>query len=550
MVGVEALEPRVMLSTTMMMIPMCDTGDDGSGDGSDSSSPPADTQPVDTQPADTQPADTQPVDTQPTDSSGGGDGSGDDGSGDAGLDDGGVEDFPPPPVDVTPLPPGRPARVTLQMATPTSVFLSWQEPSQDADSFLIERLGPTGGWKKIATVDGGTRHFTNKGLTPGATYSYDIVAENDGGDSDESNAVTTMIAVDADPTVIGEFGKLPGGGASVPLSFFDADGTKVTLTMSGPGIGEVHLNGGAYTLTLAGTTMNSQVHIVTAKSRTAGDDGRFALAGISVASGLGSLSAGTTDVTGAVNVVGAAGSLTLGNFSNGSVDVGNAGARAGSLVSLNLGQVGDVDVHAALGIKTLTAQKWGSGDIVASSVGTLSITGKSVVGNFGANLTLKDATGVKKTLGKATIAGGVVGGQWAVTGMIGSLTVRGMVSDAGIRATAGIGTVTVGGMDHAEIFAGIAAGVMGLPSAGADFVGTAPIGTVKIVGLRGVAALTDSDVAASAMGSVTMPTAAGAVVDVDQSGRFGFATLVGDVKKYRGPASVGNFVAGLDSAVG
>jgi hypothetical protein len=614
----EALEPRVLLSSTATLLPACDSGDDGSGDAP---SPPADTQPATTDPTDTQPSEPSSSD--------------DDSSGD---------DSPPesPPPDQPPSPPGEPSRLTVQSPSAVSVYLSWSEPSQDADTFDILRLGPTGGWKTIATVNGDTMHYTDKNLQSGATYAYGIIAENDGGDSDQSSTVVVTLPANADPTLVGQFGRLPGGGAAVPLSFVDTDGTKVKVTMSGPGEGAIHLTAAGYALSLTGTTLSSHVTIATTQTRSATDDGRFDLANLTVGnasngddhSALGALSAATTDLAGNFTVAGPADNIRLGNVSDAVVSIGAAAVPSKSpAVSITFAQANDVTLNSAVGIKQLTAQNWLSGEITATTLGTLSITGRAakkgearIPGNFAANLSLVGGAGVKTILNKVSIAGEITGGTWQIAGAVntvavgsivnswtvnvadafgvagnirtltlsgrnatssglmlaanavgtltvqgnlsasaitlrkavnakqaalGQMVVRGELIGSDIRAAGNVGSVTVGALDHAVLFAGMSPGVEGLPAVGADFVSDASITAIKINGQSlpaGGTALNDSDVAAGVILRVTMPVKASAVGDTDQNQKFGFATLAEDVRNYRGPASAGNYIAGVDSA--
>ncbi len=361
----------------------------------------------------------------------------DDSSDNSGFDDsssGSTVDFPP----------SAPAMLTAQSPSSTTVYLSWINTTTDQDSVRIERFGSNGKWQMIGRVNGDTSHFTDSTVQAGQQYSYAVVASNDAGSSDYSNIATVTPLDASDPTLIGEFGHLPGGTASVPFSFFDGDGTKVTLTMKGPGEGEVHLNSDGYDLSVTDTTLQTSFAISTTRTKTMGDDGRFAVHDLIVGTpsdaadhtALGTLSAKTTDFSGDLTVTGPAASLSLGNLTGETIDIGAAATapKTPPPVTLSFGTVADTTVDSAIGIKSLTAVDWveGSGaadSITAPSLGTLKTTGAkkthtaaAVAGDFGVAL---DLSGAAKgaTLGGATIAGQVMG-SWEIDGAAGTLAAK------------------------------------------------------------------------------------------------------------------------------
>ena len=213
-----------------------------------------------------------------------------------------------------------------------------------------------------------------------------------------------------DPTLIGQFGHLPGGTASVPFCFIDSDGTQVLLKLSGPGTGELHLTAAGYSLDLTGTALNSSLQITTTKTSITGDDGRFQLASFTVGDGsnptaLGTLKAATTDLDGNLTVTGPMTHLTLGNISDATVAIGAPTTPAQSPLSFNFtaGQVTDSSINSAIGIRTLKAIDWMNTDaandlISAPFLEKLSITGQksrsgvpAISGDFQASL---DLTGI------------------------------------------------------------------------------------------------------------------------------------------------------------
>ncbi len=166
-----------------------------------------------------------------------------------------------------------------------------------------------------------------------------------------------------EPKVLLSADLLPG----TPLSFTDADGTLVTVTLSGSGSGVLDDTGGNASLTLQGNDLTTRVVI-----GAQGGDGRFQLSGLS-ASGrnLGAIVAPNADLTGVIRLD---------------------------------GHLGELSLRAAQGAST----------VHAASVGTLSVAADFTAGF---ELTGPDA-GLALT--RATI-GGVLSGAWNVQGRSGSL---------------------------------------------------------------------------------------------------------------------------------
>ena len=141
-------------------------------------------------------------------------------------------------------------------------------------------------------------------------------------EADENNNTALSVS----PITVGwQFGNLPGRKGSTPLTFNDADGTRVTLKLSGAGQGVLTLDGGGYGLALTGTTLSSTFQIATAKSKATGDDGRFTLHQLTIGApadsgdhaALGTINAATTDVTGNVAITGPATKIVLGKITDG-----------------------------------------------------------------------------------------------------------------------------------------------------------------------------------------------------------------------------------------
>jgi len=146
----------------------------------------------------------------------------------------------------------------------------------------------------------------------------------------------------------------------------------------------------------------------------------------------GSVAPSVWDVTGAI------GAITI----NG--DVGAASGRwvlsgATSLATLTLGDVVDAAVTVSSGIGSVKAKRWQGGAIGAAKIASITTTGAvgtkttlPIPGDFAADVTLTDAT-AKLSLGRMTIAGGVLGATISSAGPLGTFTL-GAIRDSTIQA--------------------------------------------------------------------------------------------------------------------
>ena len=75
--------------------------------------------------------------------------------------------------------PAAPASLTASAAGPASVFLQWQDRSDNEDAFVIVRqLADSGVWQFVATVNANATSHTDAGLADAASYIYGIAARN------------------------------------------------------------------------------------------------------------------------------------------------------------------------------------------------------------------------------------------------------------------------------------------------------------------------------------------------------------------------------------
>jgi hypothetical protein len=94
------------------------------------------------------------------------------------------------------------ANLSATAVSASQVELSWQDMSSTETGFRIERQTATAGvWVQIASVGMNVSSFTDTSLTPGATYSYRVIAFNGSGSAAPSNqaSATTSAATPTAP---------------------------------------------------------------------------------------------------------------------------------------------------------------------------------------------------------------------------------------------------------------------------------------------------------------------------------------------------------------
>ena len=157
-----------------------------------------------------------------------------------------------------------------------------------------------------------------------APMSYHLLAKVDNANAIAENSETNNVAVGGTLNVAWQFGSVPGRSGNTTLTLKDVDGTTVTFSLTGPGLGEVIKDGTSRDLKITGTDPTSAVTITT----NSGGNGRVTLNDIHVFGALASFTAGTTDLTGTlaidgpVNIPGLTpGTITLGSIQGGTVAV-------------------------------------------------------------------------------------------------------------------------------------------------------------------------------------------------------------------------------------
>ncbi len=114
-----------------------------------------------------------------------------------------------------PTAPAPPSDLAITITSPTEVQLVWKDNSKNESQFFIERSadGVTQ-WTEIATVDPDVITFSDRNLTPGATYFYRVSARNDVGSSTATDAIP--ITLPTEPEAKPDEGKGDAKGTDQP----------------------------------------------------------------------------------------------------------------------------------------------------------------------------------------------------------------------------------------------------------------------------------------------------------------------------------------------
>ena len=289
--------------------------------------------------------------------------------------------------------------------------------------------------------------------TVGHTYSFYSRARDNAGNVETAPAqadasINAIALINTTLNKAGKYSFVDGNGSTVTVAFAAKSGS-VTL---GRAVADGQ-NGDLIAITFAGTDPAASLTITGKGGSDAGVTSVYQISGNSL---VGKVTGKTLDL--AYNGVlmtgaGAIATLAVRDLLNGA-DVVMPGTGAIKGLTLTLGKI-DADSQMTLGspVKGLTLATWAAdGALTAPSVATLNVAGdkkRAITGNFSADVTLTNAAS-PQTLGKATIAGSLLGSRFAVAGNVGS--------------------ITLGAMTDSQLLVGTAVGVNGLASTSADFV--------------------------------------------------------------------------------
>jgi hypothetical protein len=132
-----------------------------------------------------------------------------------------------------PSPPATPTSLTATATGPTTVVVLWNS-SSGATSYGIDRAAsPSGAWSLV--YSGSATAFTDNGLAPGTTYSYEVSASNNSGTS----ALSASVSATTTPSSSGSYAAVwsMSGTLNPSTSWYslpDSSGNGNTLQYDGP----------------------------------------------------------------------------------------------------------------------------------------------------------------------------------------------------------------------------------------------------------------------------------------------------------------------------
>ena len=90
------------------------------------------------------------------------------------------------------VPPANPTDLSAQ-AIGQTIVLAWSDNSAVEDGYAVSRADPSGIWSDVATLPANATTWSNVAVSTDVTYSYRVRALKDGGSSDYSNVVATVL---------------------------------------------------------------------------------------------------------------------------------------------------------------------------------------------------------------------------------------------------------------------------------------------------------------------------------------------------------------------
>jgi cyclophilin family peptidyl-prolyl cis-trans isomerase len=257
---------------------------------------------------------------------------------------------------------------------------------------------------------------------------------------------------------------------NVSLTYAEADGDLVKLSVKGKGTGNATLDGTDVNIAVAGTNGRS---VFQATPRVS--SGRVDLHNIDITDSLGVAQLASVDLDGYFTAASGARAIVLGDIeSNSTFSIGSSN-RPGS-VALTFAHVQDLVLESLVPIKRLRVTDWIDSAGEADQISSPALTSIIVGGNFEADVTITGDSSLRQ------------------------VRVGGSMNDSTITTAGDIGTVKVGGMHHSNFFAG----VTGRVDTAAELRDAGKIREFVVTGAGAPSAFTDSNVVAQALGRVVL----------------------------------------------
>lgn len=126
-------------------------------------------------------------------------------------------------------PPSNPTSLAATAISSSQINLTWVDNSADETSFVIERsISAIGTYAVIATLSGNIISYSDTGLSASTAYYYRVHAVNTGGNSADSNVVstTTQAAVVTAPTAPSSLATTVASSSQINLTWIDNSSTE------------------------------------------------------------------------------------------------------------------------------------------------------------------------------------------------------------------------------------------------------------------------------------------------------------------------------------
>ena len=309
----------------------------------------------------------------------------------------------------------------------------------------------------LATLDGSNGFTIGGGTGAGSAVSSAGDINGDGADDLIIGVARQRLFFGASYVVFGQSPYKQAFDAKHPFTFFDANHDKVTVKLTGPGRGNLLLNGDAVDgadiskIKLSSTTTKSTLSVTVKKDKALGD-GTVTIGAVT-ADGLRSFKAPAADLIGdGLSASGPIKSIAIRSLTHGAIATTGAigkitvkgGSISGELVADSFGAIaitggdltGDIRATDRIGKINVKASKLAGGNITGASIFAEAIASLSVAKNVAGSIILAGAN-----LGADKVLGG--GNDTFIAGTIGAVKIGGNVSGgsvigAGLSPTDGI----------------------------------------------------------------------------------------------------------------
>ena len=301
-------------------------------------------------------------------------------------------------------------KVTINFYLSTNISLDASDPLvRSYSNEDIELPVYTGNPDQIGTLTGDLTIPAT--AAPGTYFLLVRILPNSAiGDLNQAN----NIAASDDSWVLArKFGAFDGR-TNVAMVLQDAEGTRITYTLTGGGYGEVTQSPDGFAVTLFNVGNNSQ-----AAAATSGGDGKFDFTSIAINGSVSSFFAPNGRLRGPLTATTGFGAMTLGDVPGPlTITVPNTSQSP----SFDFDNVTNLVINSAVGITRLDATTWLDNDATPDRVTAPWLGQLNIFGNTNVNLLLTGRGGNLPTLGPVNITGVIKGGAWSVNGLGSSIT--------------------------------------------------------------------------------------------------------------------------------